>query len=92
MTTVRKSTGLKEEYDEDKVVRSIQKAAIDAGYGLDDVSSEVTSITSIINEMASEKQEINAEAIRDNVLKELEKTKPEVAQAWYRFDEKYKGI
>jgi transcriptional repressor NrdR len=90
MTMVRKNSGNKEPFDEDKIKRSIQKAAIDAGVTLEDVSTEVADITDMITQIAREKKEINSHAIKDHVLKELDKSKPPVAESWRKFDEKYK--
>ncbi len=91
MTVVRKRTGDKEPFDADKLKRSIQKAGIDAGYTLDDISDEVDEITGKVVEIAQQKIEINSEAIRDHILKELDDSKPSVGQSWRKFDEKYKG-
>lgn len=91
MTVVRKRSGDKEPFDVEKLRRSIQKAAIDAGYTLNDVSNDVDKITTKIVDMANQKIEINSDAIRDHVLMELDESNPSLAQAWRRFDEKYKG-
>ena len=90
MTDVRKRSGNKEPFDEDKIKRSIQKAGIDAGYTIDEVAKLADSITDGITEMAQEKNEINTDAIRDNVLKELDKAQARVAESWRKFDKKYK--
>ncbi len=91
MTVVRKSSGDNEQFDAVKLKRSIQKAGIDAGYTLDDIEEDVDEITSKIEEFAKQKNEINSAAIRDHILKELDELNPAVAQAWLKFDEKYKG-
>lgn len=90
MTVVRKRSGDKEPFDMVKLKRSIQKAGIDAGYTLDDIADDVDEITSKIVEIAGQKIEINSDAIRDHILKELDESNPSIAQAWKRFDEKYK--
>lgn len=91
MTVVRKRSGDKEPFDADKLKRSIQKAGIDAGYTLEDISAEVEEITHKIVGIAQQKIEINSDAIRDHILMELDESKPSVAESWRRFDEKYKG-
>lgn len=91
MTVVRKSSGDKEPFDAVKLKRSIQKASIDAGYSLDDIEEDVEEITSKIGDLAKQKNEINSNAIRDHILKELDELNPAAAQAWLKFDEKYKG-
>lgn len=91
MTMVRKSSGDKEQFNEVKLRRSIQKAGIDAGYTLEEISDDVDEITSKIVEIANQKNEINSGAIRDHILVELDELNPLVAQAWRNFDSKYKG-
>lgn len=90
MTLVRKSSGDKEQFNEVKLRRSIQKAGIDAGYTLDEISDDVEDILTKIVDMARQKNEINSEAIRDYVLVDLDELNPLVAQAWRKFDSKYK--
>ncbi len=91
MTVVRKRSGDKEPFDVDKLKRSIQKAAIDANYKLEDISGEVDEITDKIVDIANQKIEINSDAIRDHILKELDESNSGIARAWRKFDEKYKG-
>ncbi|MDD1774428.1 MAG: transcriptional regulator [Methanobacterium sp.] len=90
MTMVRKGNGEKEPFDDDKIKKSIMKAAVDAGYSTDDIEQEANKIKNSITEMALQKKEINTEAIKDHILKELYKTNPSIAQSWLKFDEKYK--
>jgi len=91
MTDVRKRSGNKEPFDADKIKRSIQKAGIDAGYAIQETATLVDNITDSIINMAREKNEMNADAIRDNVLMELDKAQAEIAESWRKFDKKYKG-
>lgn len=91
MTEVRKRSGNKETFDADKIRRSIQKAGIDAGYTVEDIATVVDSVTDSIVEMAQEKNELSTDAIRDNVLNELDKAQSEVAESWRKFDKKYKS-
>lgn len=91
MTMVRKYNGEKEPFDDDKIKKSIMKAAVDAGYSTDDIEEEANKIKNSISEMALQKKEINAEAIRDHILRELDRNNPRIAGSWLKFDEKYKG-
>ena len=91
MTDVKKRNGEKEPFDPDKIRRSIQKAGIDAGYRIQDTAKLVDNITDEIMEMAEEKNQINTDAIRDNVLNELDKAQASIAEAWRKFDRKYKS-
>lgn len=91
MTDVRKRNGSKEPFDSDKIKRSIQKAGIDAGFLMDDIGVLVDDVTNQIVEIARQKNEINSDAIRDNVLIELDKAQSTIAEAWREFDKKYKS-
>lgn len=91
MTNVRKRSGNKEPFDPNKIKRSIQKAGIDAGYAIEDIVQLVDDVTDQIIEMAEQKNEINTDAIRDNVLNELDKAQASIAESWRKFDRKYKG-
>jgi transcriptional repressor NrdR len=90
MTDVRKRSGKKEPFDSYKIRRSIQKAGIDAGYTLDDIAELVDEVTNKIAEIAEQKNEINTDAIRDNVLNQLDKMQSAIAESWRKFDRKYK--
>ncbi len=91
MTNVKKKSGNKEPFDSDKIRRSIQKAAIDAGYSIDEISAAVDDVTNKILEIAEQKNEINTDAIRDNILNELDKAHSTISDSWRKFDEKYKS-
>lgn len=90
MTTVKKRNGKVENFNQDKVRKSISKAAIDADYDINDIAVLIDTITNDIMKIASEKNQINSNAIRDNILNELDKVESSIADSWRRFDEKYK--
>lgn len=91
MTNVKKRNGHVEPFDADKIKRSIQKAGVDAGYTIESLASTVDSITDSIIEMARDKNQMNTDAIRDNVLMELDKAQSDIVEAWRTYDKKYKS-
>lgn len=92
MVQVIKRDGRKEQFEEDKVRASVKKALIDGGHKVESHKKEVERIVSIVRERAQEENPIPTAAIREAVLTELEGSEGEAAQAWKRFDVRYKGL
>lgn len=89
---VKKRNGYTEPYDPEKVKRSIQKAALDAGYsyeGLGDLNL-VDEVTKGIVEEIDEKNEIESTTIRKIVLNRLENAQSSIADSWKKFEKRYK--
>lgn len=91
---VQKKSGKTEPFDPEKVRRSVQKAAIDAGYTLEGMADPnlIDEVTTGIIEEAEEKREIKSATIRESILNRLEKTESSIAQSWKKFEERYKSI
>lgn len=91
-----KRKGTIEAFQPDKIRGSLQKAAIDAGYNLEekqDIINEVyANINKKLDEKVKEKGEIKSETIRMCLLTELDKCEPYIAKSVRRFDRKYKSI
>ena len=91
MGDVVKRDGKKEPFNAEKIRRSIEKAFIDAGESLEDKREEIEDAASrIINEL-QDRNDLDTKAIRDRILKELEGFQDSAADAWRRFDSKYKA-
>ncbi len=78
MAMIIKKNGDKEEFDKSKLIRSVQKAALDVG-----VSISRTKLTSFASRM---KHAIDTKEIRSKVIAEFS----EIEGSWERFDRKYK--
>jgi transcriptional repressor NrdR len=90
MVEVVKRDGSKEEFDNAKIKRSIEKAAIDAGYTLEDINSITKEIPEEITEEAKKNGIINTKAIKDSIFNKFEKTDSSLVKSWKKFDKKYK--
>ena len=91
---VKKKTGKTEPFDPEKIRRSIQKAAIDAGYTLEGMADPnlIDEVTKGIIEEAQEKKEIKTTVIRNSILNRLQKSESSIAKSWKKFEKKYKSV
>jgi len=90
MTVVMKKRGTVESFDQDKIKRSIQKAAIDAGYSLNEKEDLINEITDHVTEKVKEEDEVKSDVICEAVLNEMLASSPEIVDAWRKFDRRYK--
>jgi transcriptional repressor NrdR len=90
MTVVIKKRGTVESFDQDKIKRSIQKAAIDAGYSLNEKEDLINEITDHVTEKVKEEDEVKSDVICEAVLNEMLASSPEIVDAWRKFDRRYK--
>ncbi len=90
MVEVVKKAGTKEQFDSKKIERSIEKAAIDAGYSLGDIKRIEEEIIEDITEEAKKIGELNTVAIRDSIFNKLNKNEPSIVESWKKFDARYK--
>lgn len=91
MTNVIKSKGSTESFNPDKIRGSLQKAAIDAGYTVEEKQDIINEVFANINEKLDKGDDIKSDTIRACILTELEKCEPYMAKSWRRFDKKYKS-
>ncbi len=90
MVEIIKKGGAKEQFDKEKIKKSIEKAAIDAGYNLEKIKTLINEITKSIEKDAQNKEELDTAMIRVSVFNKLEKREPSIVESWKKFDEKYK--
>ena len=90
MTVVIKKRGTEEAFDQDKIKKSIQKAAIDAGYSLNEKEDLINEITDHVTEKVKEEDEVKSDVICEAVLNEMLASSPEIVDAWRKFDRRYK--
>ena len=91
MTNVKKRNGEIQPFEAEKIRNSIRKAAIDAGLSPDKKKKMIEGVAKKAIEMAKQRDQIETRALRDTILAELEKTEAPLAEAWRRFDNKYKA-
>ena len=90
MTIVVKRRGSVENFDPEKVRRSMQKAAIDAGYSLEDKEDLINEISEHVTENLKNEDEVKSDVICEAVLNEMLASSPEIVDAWRKFDRRYK--
>lgn len=88
---VIKKGGMKESFNTAKIKRSIEKAAIDAGYTLNEIESTTKQIINEIADEAEKKDEIDTETIKNRIFNKLEITESSIVESWKKFDLRYKS-
>jgi transcriptional regulator NrdR family protein len=90
MINVIKRNKEMQSFEAKKVRNSIRKAAIDAGLSPDKKKKMIEGVAKKATEMVEQKGQMETSALRDKILNELDQTEPKVAEAWRKFDQKYK--
>ncbi len=90
MVEVVKKGGRNEPFDGEKIRKSIEKAAIDAGYSLERIKDITDETIKDITEEAGKSGEIDTDAIRDSIFNRFEKNESSIVKSWKKFDAKYK--
>ncbi len=91
MTKVVKRKGTIETFNPDKIKGSLQKAAIDAGYSVEEKKDILDEVFNNINKNIGKKEKVESENIRKCILTELDKCEPYIAKSVRRFDQRYKS-
>jgi len=88
---VQKRKGYQEEFQVEKLRRSIENAAKEAGFSEDKVFQVVEEISSYVLENVKDIESVDTQSIRSMILNKLDETYPEVANAWRKYDKEVKG-
>lgn len=89
---VQKKEGSVENFDPQKIRKSMQKASIDAGYLLEG-NVDLTLVDIDLDELELELKEedlVESVTIREWVLKKLDKIDSSIVKAWKKFERRYK--
>ena len=92
MTEVKKKSGAKEQFDAEKIRRSIQKAVIDAGSTVEKKAEVIEEASEAAIKKAMEQGEVTTVMLRDKTLEKLDEFDASAAEAWRKFDMKYKQV
>jgi transcriptional regulator NrdR family protein len=87
----QKRKGYQEEFQVEKLRRSIENAARDAGLPEDKVFQVVEEISSYVLENVKDLESVDTQSLRTLILNKLDETYPEVANAWRKYDKEVKG-
>jgi transcriptional repressor NrdR len=90
MVEVVKRNGSTETFDSEKIKRSIEKAAIDAGYTLEEVNTITKELIEEIIEEAKKNGRISTNSLKNSIFNKFEKTDSSIVKSWKKFDAKYK--
>ncbi len=88
---VLKRSGFQEEFQPEKLKRSIENAARDAGYSEDEIFKIIEEISAFVFESVKNLDTVDTESLRSLILSELDKKYPKVAEAWRNYDREFKG-
>jgi transcriptional regulator NrdR family protein len=88
---VQKRKGYQEEFQVEKLRRSIENAARDAGLPEDKVFQVVEEISSFVLENIKDLEFVDTQSLRTLILNKLDEIYPEVANAWRKYDKEVKG-
>lgn len=89
--TVLKRKGYQEEFQLEKLKKSIENAARDAGYSEDEILKIVEEVSEFVLDSVKDLETVDTESLRSLILSELDKKYPEVAEAWRKYDREQKG-
>ena len=87
---VIKKDGTKEPFNSEKIKRSIMAAAEETDLSEEKRKEVVDQVSSIVLQMAGEKEEIEVSQIKDKILQELDSIEPSISKAWREYDEENK--
>ncbi|MFZ8848363.1 MAG: ATP cone domain-containing protein [Minisyncoccia bacterium] len=88
---VQKRKGYQEEFQVEKLRRSIENAAKDAGFPEDKIFQVVEEISSYVLENVKDLESVDTQSMRSLILNKLDESYPEVANAWRKYDKEVKG-
>ena len=80
----------KEPFDSEKIKKSITDAAQDAGLSKERIKEIVGQVSSVVLQMAGEREEIETSEIKDKILQELDYIEESVSKAWREYDGDHK--
>jgi len=88
---VQKRKGYQEEFQVEKLRRSIENAAKDAGLPENKIFQIVEEISSYVLENIKDLEFVDTQSLRTLILNKLDEIYPEVANAWRKYDKEVKG-
>ena len=84
---VIKRDGTKEDFDGEKMRKSIEVAAIGAGLSMDRTNEVVSQILDIVLKAANGKEEITTSELSESVFGQLNTIEPKIAELWKKYEE-----
>jgi transcriptional regulator NrdR family protein len=88
---IQKRKGYQEKFQVEKLRKSIENAAKEAGFPEDKISQVVEEINSYVLENLKDLESVDTQSMMSLILNKLDETYPEVANTWRRYDKETKG-
>ncbi len=89
--TVIKKDGTKKPFDGEKIRKSIESAAEEAGLERERINKVVNQVASEAMQLANGKEEITTGELKEKILSTLDTVEPSVSAAWREYDSKRKA-
>jgi transcriptional regulator NrdR family protein len=84
---VIKRDGTKEDFDGEKIRKTVEVAAISSGLSEDRAKEVVFQVLDVVLNLANSKEEIATKELGDAIYNELKKMEPKTAEAWRNYEE-----
>ncbi|MCS7183811.1 MAG: ATP cone domain-containing protein [Patescibacteria group bacterium] len=91
VVSIIKRDGRLEDFDIQKLKKSIENAALDAGYEEDKIFQIIEDISSYVLESVNDLDRVDSQSLRELILSKLDKDYPQIAKAWRDYDVYIKG-
>ncbi|MFH1364416.1 MAG: ATP cone domain-containing protein [Candidatus Aenigmatarchaeota archaeon] len=91
MTQIIKKDGTKEEFSEEKLRRSIESAAEEAGIEEERIREVVDQVSTTAIDLVQAEEEMQSNELREKILTELDTVEPAVSDHWRKYDETKKA-
>ena len=88
---VIKKDGTKQDFDPEKIKKSIAVAAEQAGLAEDRKNEVVEQVANAVIQLAETKEEIATSEIKEKILSELDSVEPSVSEAWRKYEQGKQG-
>jgi len=88
---VQKREGYEEEFQIEKLKKSFENAAKEAGLSENEGFQIAEEISSYVLESIKDFESVDTQSMRNLILNKLDETYPEVANAWRKHDREVKG-
>jgi len=87
---VQKRDNSKEDFQIDKIKKSIEKAAKEAGYQEDKIFQLIEELAEYVMDSISGLETVDTVSLRNLILNKLDEKYPEVAESWRKYDREVK--
>jgi len=92
MGTVIKKDQSRQEFDGEKIKRSIEEAAKEAEIEDEEIEGIASRVSGFAINKFQNEEEVQSSAIRETVLTELDTVSPKVSKSWRKYDQENKAV